>query len=214
LIPASRPSLQELHRVAARTAGVSTLFIVLEGAPSTPTAQLRNAADALVPELAKLGPPWVGSVEDGVKEAYRFLAPRAGLYADKARLEKLRAQVEARFTYEVNKRSGALLDESEPPPELDLKKVRAELGLSEEDTRRYPDGYYQSQDGKIVIVAIRSKVLGSDFKEGTEALRRIREVIDRVRPSSFDPGIKYGFTGDLESGISEYTAINKDLTEV
>ncbi len=212
LLPENRPSVQELHRVAAKTAGVSTLFIVLQGSPTTGTDKLRNAADALVPELGKLGAPWVGSVEDGVKEAYRFLAPRAGLYADRDKLEKIRDQVEARFTYEVAKKNGTLIDD-DPPPEIDPKKVRAELGLSEDDTRRYPDGYYQSQDGKIVVVAVRSKVLGSDFTEGTEALRRIREVVERVRPA-FDPEIRYGFAGDLQTGISEYTSINKDLTEV
>jgi predicted RND superfamily exporter protein len=213
LLPETRPSVQELHRVAAKTVGVSTLFVVLQGGPSTPTDALRKAADALVPELSKLGPPWVGSVEDGVHEAYRFLAPRAGLYADRKSLEKIRDDIEARYSYEVNKAAGTLLDD-EPPPELDPKKIQAELGLKDEDMRRYPDGYYQSQDGKVVVVAIRSKVLGSDFKQGTEALFRIGEVVNRVNPASFDPSITYGFAGDLQSGITEYTSINRDLTEV
>ncbi len=213
LLPESRASVQELHRVAAKTAGVSTLFIVLSGGPNTKTEDLRKAADALVPALEKLGPPWVGSVEDGVHEAYRFLAPRAGLYADVKKLEKLRDDVDARFAYEVNKAAGTNIDD-DPPPEISEKTFRDEFGLKDVDSDRYPDGYYQSKDGKTVVVAIRSKVIGSDFKEGTEALKRVREVVDKVKPSSFDPGITYGFAGDLQSGISEYTAINEDLTDV
>src|SRR5262249_20940292 len=58
------------------------------------------------------------------------------------------------------------------------------------------------------------KVLGSDFKDGTEAIRRVREVVDRVNPASFDASIHYGFAGDLQTGISEYTSVNNDLTEV
>lgn len=213
LLPENRPSVQELHRVAAKTAGVSTLFILLQGGPSTDTTALRKAADALVPAIDKLGPPWVGSVEDGVHEAYQFLAPRAGLYADRQKLEKIRDDIEARYTYEVNKAAGTLL-EDDPPPPLDPQQIRAELGLKEEDTRRYPDGYYQSQDGKTVVVAIRSKVLGTDFKNGSEAIRKVREVVAQVNLASFDPAITYELAGDLESATNEYAAINEDLTDV
>ncbi|WP_437321036.1 efflux RND transporter permease subunit [Sorangium sp. So ce385] len=214
LLPASRPSVQELDRVAAKTAGVSTLFVVLQGGEGTPTVALQKAADALVPELERLGPPWVGSVEDGVHEAFRYLSPRAGLYVERDRLTKLRDDIEARYAYEVNKATGALLDEDEPPPEVSARSIEQSLGLNGIDAGRYPDGYYQSKDGKTVVVAIRSKVLGSDFAAGSEALRRVREVVDRVRPASFDPGITYGLAGDLQTGIAEYAAINEDLTDV
>ncbi|WP_437941889.1 efflux RND transporter permease subunit [Sorangium sp. So ce341] len=214
LLPASRPSVQELDRVAAKTAGVSTLFVVLQGGEGTPTVALQKAADALVPELERLGPPWVGSVEDGVHEAFRYLSPRAGLYVDRDRLTKLRDDIEARYAYEVNKATGALLDEDEPPPEVSARSIEQSLGLNGVDAGRYPDGYYQSKDGKTVVVAIRSKVLGSDFAAGSEAIRRVREVVDRVRPASFDPGITYGLAGDLQTGIAEYAAINEDLTDV
>ncbi|WP_434047866.1 MULTISPECIES: efflux RND transporter permease subunit [Sorangium] len=214
LLPASRPSVQELDRVAAKTAGVSTLFVVLQGGEGTPTAALQRAADALVPEIERLGPPWVGSVEDGVHEAFRYLSPRAGLYVDRDRLTKLRDDIEARYAYEVNKATGALLDDDEPPPEVSARSIEQSLGLSGIDAGRYPDGYYQSKDGKTVVVAIRSKVIASDFAAGSEAIRRVREVVERVRPASFDPGITYGLAGDLQTGIAEYAAINEDLTDV
>lgn len=214
LLPESRPSVQELNRVAAKTAGVSTLFVVLQGGEGTKTEALREAADALVPELERLGPPWVGSVESGVHDAFRYLAPRAGLYADLDKLTKLRDDIEARYAYEVNKATGTLLDDDEPPPEINAKSIEQSLGLNGVDTGRYPDGYYQSKDGKTVVVAIRSKVLASDFNAGAEAIRRVREVVDRVNPASFDPGITYGLAGDLQTGIAEYAAINDDLTDV
>ncbi|MDI1450125.1 MMPL family transporter [Polyangium sp. 6x1] len=232
LLPSSRPSVQELHRVATRTAGVSTLFIVLEGGPDTPTEALRKAGDALVPAIAAVGPPWVGSVEDGVQEARAFLSPRAGLYADTKDLEGLRDDIEARYAYEVSKATGTLLDESEEPPALDAASIKKRFKLGtdaasttgssaktsgeapEDPLDRFPDGYYQSKDGKTLVVAVRSKVIGSDFERGSEALRRIREAVARVNPASFHPEIRYGFGGDLQTGISEFAAINADLTEV
>jgi hypothetical protein len=215
LIPESRPSVQELRRVASHTAGVSTLFIVLQGNDQTPTDSLRKAADALVPELEKLGPPWVGSAESGVHEAIRFLGPRAGLFAEIDKLKKLRDDVEARYTYEVSKVTGADLElDDEVPPEITAESLKSTFGVKDAETERYPGGYFQSKDGKTVVVAVRSKVLGSDFAKGNEALSRIRGVIDRVNVTSFHPGIHYGFGGDLQTGISEYVSINNDLTEV
>ena len=215
LIPESRPSVQELRRVASHTAGVSTLFVVLQGDQSTPTEALRKAADALVPELEKLGPPWVGSAESGVHEAIRFLGPRAGLFAETDKLKKLRDDVEARYNYEVSKVTGSDLGlDDEVPPEITAESLKSSFALKDSDTERYPGGYYQSSDGRTVVVAVRSKVLGSDFAHGNEALRRIREVIERVNVASFHPAIHYGFGGDLQTGISEYVSINNDLTEV
>lgn len=212
LLPEDRKSVQELNRVAERTAGVSTIFVVLEG---DDTPALRKAADALVPELKKVGPPWVGAVEDGVHDAVAFMGPRAGLFAKLEGLEKLREDVDARYEYEVAKATGADLGfDDEKPPEVNAESIKKQLGLKDEDAQRFPDGYYQSKDGKTLIVAIRAGVLGSDFDKATEALRRVREVVERVNPASFHPSIKYGLTGDLVIGLSEYKAINDDLTEV
>ncbi len=212
MLPENRRSVKELDRVAARTAGVSTIFVVLEG---DDTAAMRKAADALVPELRKIGPPWVGAVENGVHDAIAFMSPRAGLFADLKQLEKLREDVDARYEYEVAKATGALLDEDgEKPPEINGETIQKQLGLKDEDLARFPDGYYQSQDGKTLVVAIRAGVLGSDFDGAREALRRVREVVDRIDPKSFHPSITYGLTGDLVIGLSEYSTMINDLTEV
>ncbi|APR76194.1 RND superfamily protein [Minicystis rosea] len=214
LLPENRPSVLELHRVAAKTAGVSSLFIVLEAGPNTPKEALRKAGDKLVPEIAKVGSPWVGSVEDGVHDVVKFISPRAGLYADTEKLQKVHDDIEARFSYEVNKAAGSLLDDSEPPPPLDATSIRKTLGISEEQEQQYPDGYYQSADGKTLVVAIRSQVMGTELERGKEALRRIGEVVEKADLKSIDPGITWGMSGDLKSGNEEFRRVNEDLTDV
>jgi predicted RND superfamily exporter protein len=216
LLPDGRPSVQELHRVAARTAGVSTLFIVLEVPAGEPRAdkELRGASDALVVELRKLGEPYVGSAENGVHDALQFLEPRAGLYAAKEDLEGLFQDVDARFKYEVAKETGALLDEGETPPPLDEQSIKKRLHLGEGMEQRYPDGYFESADGHTAVVAVRSKVLGSDIGLGNKTLQLVRDTIDHVGLAKYHPKMTYGFAGDLYSGITEVTALNQDLTEV
>lgn len=218
LLPESRPSVIELKRVAEKTAGISMVFVVLsvdESVTPPPTDALRRAADALVPALEKLGAPWVGSAESGVHRAVEFLAPRAGLFADKDKLDALRKDIDTRFEYEVRKATGTDLGfDDEVPPKIDLDRIRHTFGVDRFEEDRYPDGYYQSKDGRTVVVAIRSKVHGSELAAGQETIAKVRATIDQVDLASFDPRIRYGLTGDLVTATSEYLAINHDLRDV
>lgn len=216
LLPESRASVQELKRVAARTSGVSTLFVMLQAGDQTPTSALRQLADALVPRArearATLG--WPRRVR--IHEAARFLGPRAGLFLSKAKLESLSQDVEAHHARAVGEASGLLvsIDDAPKPAPLDVAGLRASLAIEGVDPARYPDGYYQSSDGRLVIVLVRSKVPGGDFDRGAKAIARIREVVDRLSPSWFDPQIRVAYSGDLATAVTEYQAINRDLTDV
>jgi predicted RND superfamily exporter protein len=217
LLPDGRPSVRELHRVAEKTAGVSTLFVVLYadgGSVDEARKALRHAGDDLTARLAAIGDPWVGSVEDGLQNGFRFLAPRAGLYADVAALRSLKDDIDARFTYEVSKAAGDLLDENEPPPRLDAETALGKLGVAGGKVERYPDGYYASADGRVMVVAVRSKIIGTDVGRGSEAIRRVRAAIEATGLDRSTPKITYGFAGDLWSGVAEVTAVNQDLTQV
>jgi predicted RND superfamily exporter protein len=212
LLPESRPSVGELHRVAAHTSSLSTIFVVLEGQDPP---ELRKAADALVPALKALGPPWVGNVEVGVQDVLNFVKPRAGLYTDVDTLRQLRDDIEARYAYEVGQQTGLLtgLDDNPPPP-INPDSVKKRLGVKIDDEQRFPDGYYQSKDGKTVVIAIRSGVISTDAARGQEALNRVKGVVDRVNPRAFDPAAHWGLSGDLAIGVAEYNLIQHDLTEI
>jgi predicted RND superfamily exporter protein len=212
MLPESRPSVEQMHKVSSRIASLSTVFVVLEG--QNPEG-LRQAADAAVPALQALGPPWIGDARDGIQDATRFLQPRAGLFVSKANLEKVQSQIEARYRYEVGQRSGMLvgLDESPPPP-LNATEIERELGANREETQRYPGGYFQSQDGKTVVIAARSGFLSTDFANGQETLRRVEQAIEQVNPQRLDPAAHWGLSGDLAMGIAQYRMGIRDLTHI
>ncbi|MEQ9321976.1 MAG: MMPL family transporter, partial [Polyangiaceae bacterium] len=180
------------------------------------TAALRKAADALVVELEKVGRPWVGAVESGVHDAVDFLGPRAGLYASLDDLESLRDRVEERYQWEVGKATGATLDleDDYEPPAIDAETLKKELGVEGSQLDRFPDGYYQSPDGKTLVVAIRSGLFGTDYAQGNEAVRRVKDVVARVDPASYDPTVEVGYAGDLVTAIAEYNAVGEDLMDV
>lgn len=224
LLPSSRPSVQELERVKARTAGISTVFVVLEGGE---TAALRKAADAVVDEARKLGHPWVGAAESGPHDALEFLHPRAGLFAESSKLQGLLDD----WDEEVGKATGASLDVDDDDDgettdaaatqairgKFNAAALKKRFGVDDESRSKlpsFPDGYYQSEDGTVVVVAIRSGILGTDFEGGREALTRIRGAIDAAQLARFHPDLHYGMSGDLVTAIAEFKAINDDLTEV
>ncbi len=222
LLPSTRPSVQELERVKARTSGVSTAFVVLEGGD---TAALRKAADAVVEETRKLGHPWVGAAESGPHDALAFLEPRSGLFAEASELQKLIDD----WDDEVARATGASLDDDDDDDDVakpaqqqlrskfDAAALKQRFGLDDASRSKlpeFPDGYYQSKDGNVLVVAIRSGILGTDFEGGREALRRIRAAIDGVGLTRFHPNLHYSMAGDLVSAIAEFKAINDDLTEV
>ncbi len=158
----------------------------------------------------------MSQAEDGVQDVVKFLEPRAGLFGDLQALARLRDDIEARYEYEVGEQAGtnlAIAPEDIPPP-IDAGLLEQRLGAGKLDDRRFPGGYYQSQDGKTVVVTVRSAVLASDFARGDEALARVSAVVERVSPASFDPSAKWGITGDLAIGLVEFNAIKRDLTDV
>ncbi len=218
LLPDGRASVVELHRVAERTGGVSTLFVVLEVPEGEPIdrARLRDASEAVTREVAALGVPWVGSASNGVQEALRFFEQRAGLFADKDELQKLRDEVKAYYDYQVAKEMGTLLDEDAAPPEVPLTPDAIKKRFKVEDTTgdRYPDGYFESADGRVHVITVRSMILGGDLDRGREALARVRAAVERVGLPQYHPKLTYAFAGDLYSGVAEVTAINEDTQDV
>lgn len=219
LLPQSKPSVQELKRVAALTSGVSTVFIVIEGGPSTPPEKLREAADALVPELKALGAPWVGSAESGVHEALKFLAPRSGFFLELNRLEALRDDIAGRYRKAVGRATGLLVELDDEAPAasadpIDFASIKESLRIEGADPDRYPGGYYQSKDGRALVVLVRSKVGSGDFDRGEECLARLRQAVAKVELTRLDPHLTVSYSGDLVTSVGEYAAINRDLLDV
>jgi predicted RND superfamily exporter protein len=212
LLPDSQPSVQELHRVEARTASAQTAMILLDGADR---ATLRAMGDALVPRLLALGPAIVSSAEDGTQEARAFLLPRAGLFLDKGELTKLHDDVFARWDYEVAKETDALIDDNGPPVTVEdiEKRFRNKSGDSSGEDR--PDGYYERKDGTALLVVVRSPIPGGDLEKTGPALRQIQATVDGVRASrsEFAP-VRAGYAGDMPTGFVEYESIRNDLLSV
>jgi predicted exporter len=212
LLPEGEPSVQELHRVEARTASAQTAMILLDGADRT---TLRAMGDALVPQLLALGPAVVSSAEDGTQQARAFLLPRAGLFLDRSELAKLHDDVFARWDYEVAKETDELIEDNGPPVTVEdiEKRFRNKAGDSSGEDR--PDGYYERKDGTALLVIVRSPIPGGDLEKTGQALRQIEATVASVRASRREfARVRPGYAGDMPTSFVEYEGIRNDLLSV
>ncbi len=212
LLPEQSPSVREYRRVAERLPGASKAFIILEGDDNL---QLRQLGDRLVERVRTLGPPWVVSAEDGVQSARQFLLPRLLLFADQAKLEHLSEHIKEVGDRKVMQGAGldlGLDDEApsteEQPAELqELKDLKAKWD-------NYPDGYFQSSNGKALVVVVHTALHSGEIERSQQALDRLRAVVETEVRNANVSKVRVGYAGDLVTGLSEYGAIRNDLFRV
>lgn len=208
LLPDNSASVRELHRVARETEQRGQIFVFLQGERP---ASLRAFADALVPRLEALGPPWVASAASGVHAARSFLLPRAGMFADLDELERLDAALGERWDWEVGAALGVNL--SDEPPRIDVDELLASTP-SRELEGRFPDGYFQAPDGKAVVVVVRTGIAGDDLDNAETALERVKGRVADFQRASDQTGVRVGYAGDLVTSLSEYGAMSRDIVGV
>ncbi len=212
LLPDSQPSVQELHRVEARTASAQTLLILLEGKDP---AVLRAMGDAVDIRMLELGPDIVSSAEDGTQAERAFLKPRAGLFLSVAEIKQLRDDVFARWDYEVAKESDQLLEDNGPPVTIEQIEKRLRKDTDGTGADDHSDGYYARKDGTGLVVVVRSPIGGGDLVKTGPALAKMEAVVDAVKAS--DPSyaqVRVGYAGDMATGFIEYDRIRNDLLGV
>ena len=217
LLPDDQPSVLELKRLSERTAGSSSIFVVLEGPDR---ATLRTVGGSLLQPLRAIGPPLVVSAEDGVQVARDFLLPRSGLFASVQDLQKLDKELDTQRKKAIGKALSLGLedeDEEQKAPsfaELKEKFLGGKSATLEAAKDRYPEGFFQSKDGKTLVVLVRTGVTTGELERSRAALAKVKEVVHRTLPDAEARGIKIGYAGDLVTGLYEYGAVLDDLVSV
>ena len=217
LLPDDQPSVLELKRLSERTAGSSSIFVVLEGGDRD---SLRALGAKLLPPLRAIGAPWVVSAEDGVQVARDFLLPRSGLFASADDLRKLNQELDSQRKKAVGKALSLGLEDDEEEQkapsfaELKEKFLGGKSATLEAAKDRYPDGYFQAKDGKTLVVLVRTGITTGELERSREALAKVKEVTEKTLPGVQAQGVQIGYAGDLVTGLYEYGAVLDDLVHV
>jgi uncharacterized protein len=148
---------------------------------------------------------------DGVHEARAFLRPRAGMFVELEKLERLRDDVQARWDWEIARETGTNLDDAPPPPVLGDE---LEKRLGGDGSPQFPDGYFEAPDGRTLIVNVETTVGAGDLSVMRQVLERIKREVAVLRRDPAYARLTVGYAGDLVTGLAEYGAAISDLANV
>ena len=208
-LPDSAPSVVELGRLHQRTDVPQTLLVLLEGEDRE---ALHRMGDAVTAELRALGPDVVSIANDGTRAARDFVGPRSAFFLSETQLERLQAQVDERWDYEVQKAADNLIDDDAPPPSLPtVETIRSESGIVD----RFPSGYFENANGTALVVAAHSPVAAGDLPRVEHALGAMYAAVARAKAAAPErASIRVSYAGDMPTGLAEYHVVLNDLIHV
>jgi predicted RND superfamily exporter protein len=203
LLPSTDPALLELNRIKERLGGISTLSVGIQGPDKA--ANLRYA-ERLATLLKAEPRSLVDRVAYHARDARAFFESHKWLYAKVSDLEEARD----RLRHELRKRKNPMMvDLGDDGGALDELQARLKKQAAEAD--RFPDGYFMSSDGKLVVLVVWPP--GTLFAEraGEALLARVQELVRQNPPTSFHPQMKIGYSGQVFESVQERKALENDL---
>src|SRR5262249_39702666 len=92
---------------------------------------------------------------------------------------------------------------------------RAKDKLRGRKVEQYRDGYYESADGKALVVLARSPIAAGDLNGTQAAVDKMKAAVNEAHASSPEfAKVRVSYAGDLVPGVFEYGAIRADLLSV
>ena len=204
LLPADKPSVVELERVANLLAGAAgpSLTVAIQG---DDLPAMKRFADALAGRLAQMGPETFAAIDLSASKEREFFANNRFLYADRHDLQAVRDALH-REVLRVQGLDLGLDDDAE-----DLRALERRLGQRAAKADRFPDGYYVGEDGRLLAVFATLASGFSDVDQMTAVVDRVRAAVDALEPARFHPSLRVTLTGEAVTGVEEYREFRGDL---
>lgn len=198
LLPESADSVVALHQVLDELGGAGDFMVMIESDDIDDSVAY---ARELLPEVRALD--WVNDASIGNDTS--FFERDKLLYIDLADLETIRDRVERRMTYEKLHRQPLYIDLSdEPPPSVDVSDIEDKYRGTGNRRR-----YYQSDDGRILILVVHPKGVTGDLGFARSSHRQLEELVARHPPGN--PAIRVSVGGTFKNRIDEYDTILSDV---
>ncbi len=212
LLPRNAPSVVAIEELRHRMAGLQYLGVLVEVAKPDDLPAAERFIDDLATRVRGYPRSEVSDVRTGIGPEHAFVERHAASLIELGDLRTIRERIEERLHWEYAKKTGTLLDDSEPPPSLDFSDI---------------ENKYQSEVGGGALEHDRfsSRKLGStlmliEVSGFSTSASRSAALIHRVQadmralggPTAYAPGMRVGFTGDVAISAEESAALAEDLT--
>jgi predicted RND superfamily exporter protein len=209
LLPADASSVVAIRELRSRMPGVQVLGVIVDSGDAERLDAGERFLDDLAARVGAYPRGLVGEVRTGDAAERRFVEDHAAMYVSTGDLEAIRTRLEARRDYEVAKSSGALLDDDEPAPSLDLRDIQDKYRRDS----RFDGERYSSKALHLSLLLVQLGDFDTGRARGAELLSRVRrDIADLGGPERYAPGMRVGFTGDVAINVEETSALVTDLS--
>ena len=154
----------------------------------------------------------VSDVRTGIGPEHAFVERHAASLIELGDLRTIRERIEERLHWEYAKKTGTLLDESEPPPSLDFSDIENKYqsqvggGASERDR-------FSSRKLGSTLMLIEVSGFSTSASRSAALIHRVQADMRALGgPTAYAPGMRVGFTGDVAISAEESAALAEDLT--
>jgi uncharacterized membrane protein YdfJ with MMPL/SSD domain len=209
LLPETAPSVVAARRLGPLLHGTARLSVDLEGADAD---AIERFADDLAVRLRALPGELVESVDYRSDEEDGFLRRFGLLYVAEPDLVSIRDRIAARVAWERRAANPLAVDlegEAEAPPPLDLTDLEARYGVG--GPRRFRNGYYQTRDGRNLVLQVRAPETSTGLDRNRRLLEAVQREVARLAPSSYDPQLRVGYSAEVAELVEEQAALVADL---
>ncbi|GAC1593969.1 MAG: hypothetical protein NVS4B10_01170 [Myxococcales bacterium] len=194
LLPETAPSVVAARALGPRLHGTARLSVVLEGADP---AALQHFADDLAGRVRALPADLVESVDYRSDTEEDFLRRFGLLYVAESDLVSVRDRIAARATWEKKKANPLALE------------LEARYGVG--GPARFRDGYYQTRDGRNLVLQVRAPEASTGLDRNRRLLQAVQGEVGRLHPASYDPRLRVGYSAEVAELVEEQAALVADL---
>jgi predicted RND superfamily exporter protein len=217
LLPESLPSVVNLHKVEAKLGGNSLLVVGVVGPRYDDNRRF-------VEDLAKKLNPLVGKslryFEYRYQDVKDFIGKFGLYYLDQEQLEKLesglRTEIEKRKDESLGNFLGLGGDDSATkaqakPKQNPLDALDGSLGSTFRKFLDYRDSYLSAENGKVMALMLKPSAASLSVGEAKKLRDHVQQIVDELKPTSYNSEIKVGFSGNVQQSIEEFDTIREDI---
>lgn len=216
LLPENAPSVRDLKVAANRFSGMNHLEVVIETQDSKAGERFQVA---VAERLRALPPEIVAQVKEDIAEERKFFDRNRAYYVELNDLEEILAKAKAKLKSETKKAFSLGLDDEEDNHAdskrlgINVQKLREKYDSKSGALDRFPDNYFQMNQGKtrVVLAFLPGKV--TDVGGNKRLSEAAEKIVKELDPKKFAPDMQVGLGGDVQNVVEENRELVKDLVE-
>ncbi len=203
LLPRDSPAVKATERVRERLGDVLPVQVAIESPDRQANLAFAEAVTRAVQhELAGS----VDSVTYHIEAERQFFKRNWWEYLELSDLELVLSRIERELTWRKNPLLVDLEDDDGP-----LDELRERIKERTRRADKFPDGYFMSKDGTLVVVVVWPAAGAVHGSTGDALLPALRTVVAAQQPSAYHPAMHVGYVGATVDAARERRALESDL---